>query len=305
MKKALILLIISLISIETWSQNPMIFNIQKIEVKLDNPIKSVEVIKSDIYCLTFDNKLIILDSVSNTKDTLRVLLNFKTLFEKNDTLFALTYGDSIYSYSNNSFNYILKQKNSNSFYEDNQFVVLTECMGEFGGWVYFYNKRNKKIYYADATCPIVINKLNNSYFVTSSLNHFFGLSKVIEIDNPRKLRKKPSKKIRLGELYSTSDLKHPTKGTHTIIDTVGAIITNSFVYNNKLYHILVNTNGTNLCIINNKKLESIVKLSDSNILMTSSYNNFNIGPSVGFNNLYANGFIYLKGNKIVVITYKR
>lgn len=72
-------------------------------------------------------------------------------------------------------------------FEDSNYISYCDCRGEWGGNVYFYNKRTMKINSTGATCANSIIKKNSEYLVLSHLGHGFGFSKLIAISNPDQL----------------------------------------------------------------------------------------------------------------------
>ncbi|GAB3574359.1 hypothetical protein GCM10027345_08150 [Hymenobacter daeguensis] len=54
-------------------------------------------------------------------------------------------------------------------FEDERFVCTTDCQGEFGGHVYFFDKRTGRTHYTTATCATAIWKQNGKYHLLASL----------------------------------------------------------------------------------------------------------------------------------------
>jgi hypothetical protein len=75
-------------------------------------------------------------------------------------------------------------KRDTAFFEDETYLVRKTCSGEWGGTIWFKNKISGIEYSCEATCPVIVNKLNGKYYVTSTLAHMFGFSEVIEISRP-------------------------------------------------------------------------------------------------------------------------
>src|SRR5690606_24452109 len=73
------------------------------------------------------------------------------------------------------------------FFEDENYIVTSECRGEFGGEIYFKNKKTNVTTIGLATCPVIINKLENAYYLTTSLLHGTGFFKFSEISDPDQL----------------------------------------------------------------------------------------------------------------------
>ena len=64
-------------------------------------------------------------------------------------------------------------------FSNEAYNIYLVCNGEFGGTVYFQNKKTKKGYEAASTCPIVINRIDSEYYVTNSAS-------VLKIRDPQK-----------------------------------------------------------------------------------------------------------------------
>ena len=200
-------------------------------------------------------------------------------------------------------------------YEDDQFVVKSCSRGEFGGAVYFNDKKSGKTYSCEATSIISVNKIVGSYYVTSSLPHGSGFTKVIKIDDPRNLYeiKKKSQLVDCGwyDIYSNDprneEIKHPLgydKGFKILIDTMDIMIIGAFVSKDHLYHIFSDTKNTYLGYFDNKKpiiLDTIINKVSWYGSVRDIQNNSNLFP---INSRYLNGVILKEGNKIKLIEFK-
>jgi hypothetical protein len=136
------------------------------------------------------------------------------------------------------------------FFHDSTYNVFRTCNGEFGGTIYFQNKRTKDAYEACATCPIVVNKISNEYYVTNYLGHMIGFASVIKVKDPAQLQKS---ELRF-EKEQGSEFK---KGIETLIDTMEFYIPTSFVLGNKLLHLYSNRQGTYLGEIDGGKMKLV------------------------------------------------
>lgn len=74
-------------------------------------------------------------------------------------------------------------------FEDERYLSFLTCNGEFGGEVYFYDKRQHQYYMTGATCPNSVFKQGGKYFVLSSLGHMMGSADLQVIADPAKLRR--------------------------------------------------------------------------------------------------------------------
>lgn len=135
---------------------------------------------------------------------------------------------------------------SKFFYEDENYTVATECHGEFGGEVYFKDKKDNTITVASATCPVVINKLNSKYYLTASLPHLSGFYNVYEIDDPKELVVKTNDSV----FHNMGDSR---SGMKLLTADADKTILLSFVYQLKLYHIVFDTFANENYIAVNEK----------------------------------------------------
>lgn len=147
-------------------------------------------------------------------------------------------------------------KANSYFYEDENYTVTDSCRGEFGGSVYFKNKRTGITSFVQATCPLVINKINSSYYLTTSLSHLSGSWGFYEISNPEDL-------VRISEHedYSETYRKWRSKiGTKVLYESIGSVIIASFIYKNQIYHIVSDQESTYLAKRKNAEMVKVQEL---------------------------------------------
>ena len=138
------------------------------------------------------------------------------------------------------------------FYEDEFYDIYAICNGEWGGTIYFRNKKTKESYEASSTCPVVINKIDNEYYVTNFMGHMMGFTSVLKIEDPTKLEKSDLK-------FDRHEGSRFDKGLESLLDTMDFYIPTSFVADKKLFHIYSDDNGTYVGKIENKKMKTIFK----------------------------------------------
>ena len=142
------------------------------------------------------------------------------------------------------------------FYEDEFYDIYATCNGEWGGTIYFTDRKTKVSYEASSTCPIVINKIDNEYFVTNFMGHMMGCASVLKIADPTKLEKSDLNfESHKGSSYD--------KGIEVLLDTMDFYIPTSFVADNQLFHLYSDDNGTYIGKIENKKMRQIYKFDFS------------------------------------------
>jgi len=135
-------------------------------------------------------------------------------------------------------------------YEDEQFNVYSTCRGEWGGTVFFQDKKTNQLYEGSSTCPIVVNKIGKEYYVTNYMGHMMGFASVNKIADPRKLEKSNwNFKRRFGS--------EKMKGIEKVLDTMDFYIPTSFVVKDKLVHIYSDKKGTYIANIENEQMKPI------------------------------------------------
>jgi hypothetical protein len=145
-----------------------------------------------------------------------------------------------------------------AFYEDQEYIVLQTCNGEWGGSVVFKNKVTGLRYYCAADCPVMVSKLNGSYYITASLSHMGNTTSIIEIRNPKKLKPEiPTGKKRLVTDHDPSMI-----GSVILADTVGIYTLVSFTLEGELYHVISDDEKGYVAIVKNGKFEIVQKLTD-------------------------------------------
>jgi hypothetical protein len=207
------------------------------------------------------------------------------------------------------------------FFQDDNYYVRRTCSGEWGGSIWFKNKKTGIEYSCSATCPVIINKMGGKYIVSNTLAHMCGSSDVIEIEYPDSMEifKMPLPQAKEGTIeyrYVGDDESKSNKGTHQLVDTVCAMIHISFPYKGQLYHIISDSENLYLSQIKDNKLVTI----DTVFRGLENFNKESEGISYTFDTdgfktidnhyvvLYENsglvGFLDIYENKIKLIRYK-
>jgi hypothetical protein len=135
-------------------------------------------------------------------------------------------------------------------FQDEAYNIYSVCNGEFGGTIYFQNKKTKKAYEAASTCSIVVNKIDSQYYVTNSTS-------VLKIQAPEKLANSTLN-------FKTHQGSQLTKGVETLFDTVDFNmdfgIATSFVSDKKLLNLYSDKQGAYVGEIENKKMKPVYTL---------------------------------------------
>lgn len=250
----------------------------------------------------------------------------RSIWTAHDTLFAIDIYTVKY-WKNNQWNFYkslpaedktnyMSNELNYPIYEDDEFIVKSCSRGEFGGAVYFKDKKTGKTYSCESTSIKAVHKIDGSYYVSSSLPHGSGFTKLLKIDDPRKLYeiKKKSQLIDCGwyDIYPehprNDEIKHPKgydQGFEVLIDTMDIMIIGAFESKNHLYHIFSDAKNTYLGYFDNKKpivIDTLVNKVSWYGPVRDIQNNLNLFP---IKSRYLNGVIIREGNKILLIEFKR
>jgi hypothetical protein len=249
--------------------------------KIDTPIKVAVFYNNYFYCLKSNGHLFKIDGTSHIaySSTNDVSKNIKlsNLFVYRDTLIGLGEAGTYHlDIKKNRWQFIKKGHFTPPIFEDEKYVVISTCSGEFGGSLRFANKKTKKVYECASTCTVNIIKRNNGYYnVTATLPHMSGFANIFDIANPENLKqydrgeyqKKLSKvKFNDGKIHyigvEGDDESQSRKGEKTLIDSIGILVLTSFEFNSKIYYLVQNrTNSVSLNTIQNKKFSLVKDLS--------------------------------------------
>jgi len=200
---------------------------------------------------------------------------------------------------------------NNNFFEDRLFVVSKTCNGEWGGTIKFKDKKTGVEYSAASTCPVVVNKLNDKYYITNTLAHLRGFSEILEVSDPKamtvfelpKPRKKKGKTI---IRYVGHDQSKSTKGTKQLVDSIGVLTIVTFPYQGQLYHIVTDYEKTYLTRIVEGKYKTIDTISNQR-LWTYDPEVFKTADThyiVFFDNNEAKGYYDIYKNNITIVRQK-
>lgn len=179
------------------------------------------------------------------------------LYIKNDTIFTTEYYENETFWLNeNKQKWQKTNKGIDLHYEDKDYVVYCRDFGEWGGVTWFEDKLTKIQYEVGAITPI-INKHNNSYYLTESHS-------IIKIDDPKKLElsnhQYDYKRAVLSERYWREG-SYDTRGTEILFEKTDDnyfnptfSIATSFAINNQLYHLYSDSISTKIGILQENKL---------------------------------------------------
>ena len=315
--------------------NPEKFEIERTSVKLPFEVKELIAFDGGYVC-NFEN----LEDTSfhigfvdknfhlkkqKTRQLNKGLQRLRAIWTAHDTLFAIDL-NMIKYWRNAHWNFykVLPIENKTTFmsyelnypiYEDAQFIVRSCSKGEFGGAVFFKDKKTGKTYSCEATSIKAVHKIDGVYYVSSSLAHGCGFAKVLQIADPRKLYeiKNKSQLCDCGwyDIYSkdpTNDqIKHPIgydKGFKVLVDTTDIQIIGAFVSKDFLYHIFSDAKNTYLGYFDHQKpivLDTIVQKVSRYGYVRDLQNNPNLFV---IKSSHFNGVIVRNKNKIRLIKFE-
>ncbi len=310
MKKFIFLfsvLVLSGISIK--AQN---FTINTYHSDHKNELQSICISKDIFYCIDNQQHFYKIDKSGKSTFLCKTKQKFISVLNRNDSILAYTCDLHIFYFTGHDFQLLNNKTNPQPFFEDDDYIAYPICKGEWGGSIFFVDKKTKNKYGCQATCPLIVNKIRNKYFVTASLAHMGGFSTILEIKDPTKLTpyQEPINEKKYRNIVE--EILTGTDGAKVLVDTIGVMTLASFKYKDELYHIITENefkskrDGTNICTIKDGRYKIISRLSDKSLW---SYEMKNIKSKDGdqfylFNNSEVNGFIYFKENKISIYYFR-
>ncbi|WEK34979.1 MAG: hypothetical protein P0Y53_21025 [Candidatus Pseudobacter hemicellulosilyticus] len=126
-------------------------------------------------------------------------------------------------------------------FEDEMYICYSSCSGEWGGTLYFYNKKNKQTYYTEATCANTVIKKEGKYYVLAHLGHMEGFTTLKMIKRPDllpQLRKAPGRNDSIKYAgWPGNTIKENTYDS-TIIDLMGVQFFSTFTINNRTVYLI-------------------------------------------------------------------
>lgn len=282
MKLLLILLIAFCIcSCNTLTKREEAFIIREYSIKSDTTLNESILYNNHYYCLsnnkhfTVLNNKFIIDTIITSKINKQ---QFDFAFLHNDSLLAGRFND-VYStqgyFLSNGYNWVAYKHKTRQrpFFEDDKYIARACCVGEFGGSISFQEKGAENVYSLPATCAVAVNKLNDQYYVTTSLAHGSGFTKIFQVSSPKELfNLKVIKPDSLRHFCNWAEILRSTDKSNVkrkdlevratvLLDTMGMETLNSFTLNNKLYHINYSSNYTTIGKIEAKRMLTIDTLN--------------------------------------------
>jgi hypothetical protein len=248
------------------------------------------------------------------------VLNDTTLIGTRDELYFLDSNFIIKKYNGQPFKYQLPD------FVDSTYYIYSCGVGEFGGSVFFLNKKTNKTYSYPATSVQQVLKFKDNYVVSSFLAHLSGLSDFLFIKDPT-------------QLYELKDEKQKTHCNWYVEDTIKGIKqfdTNTppgvryysdsfttrtlatFPYKNGLYSIYSTDSATILAKHENNALSAADTLLNHKLnFHSASTHLFKNGSVTAYRATWAvggegdawtpfqnTGLIYIRSNRITFLAFK-
>nr|MCE2755066.1 hypothetical protein [Ignavibacteriota bacterium] len=132
------------------------------------------------------------------------------------------------------------------FYQDKEYIVTTKDLGEWGGTMFFEHRKTGAIHEVRVDGPIIINKLDNAYIVSSTLRHMMSRSSILKIINPRSLHL-----FDLDDDFTNFMGSSHREGSEELINGDYDIGT-SFIRDNTFYHLYEEDGATNIGVLEEK-----------------------------------------------------
>jgi hypothetical protein len=136
-------------------------------------------------------------------------------------------------------------------FKDEIYNIYSDYNGEWGGTIFFENKKTKEVFETYSNCPAVINKIKNEYYITNSGMYS---SNILKVSDPTKLHKS---KLNLDENVGSKY----NEGIEEIFNTDDLTIETSFANEDKLYHLYSDKKNVFVGVIENKKMKPNYKFN--------------------------------------------
>ncbi len=282
------------------------FNVKTSEIKTGAPVIAAADFKQFFFCLREDGTLMRIDSstteVYNQHVTVRTLTD---LYSERDTLFGVAGKDSLFYFNGDDFRYSGRRREEKPLYSDAMYTVVSTCSGEFGGSLYFVDRKTGKKFACSAACPVMVNRTDTSYIVTVSLAHLMGSTEILEIKYPDQMREYNYIPPRGRKVFVGENESHSRQGIKVLAHSMGAITIGTFQIEKEILHIVTNFHQTYICRIRNGAFETIQQLADKSF---GSYKNENWSNRDGvvwsfFLNHEHNGMMRIAGRNIHVYLF--
>src|SRR6218665_95572 len=235
------------------------FEVRELDLPVDTTVQSIEYLNGHLLLLQENGKLAVLDSEYKREPEIeKKLSTIKTdwLFKYHDTVFA---GNKDHYYYLNSAVDAIPYKSKRRTYgdvflEDSNYLVYGCCVGEFGGAIFFMDKKADRTYSYFATCPSQVLRFGEQYVVCNNLAHMSSHMSFLFVKDPRKLYEITDEKLKNHcNWYMTVDsLKEywlkSNVGDVRVYDDFEVMSLVTFPYRDSLYSVLAKPDATVLSV---------------------------------------------------------
>jgi len=314
MKKAGIFIIVFLYCLS--SINAQAFNVNT--HYLDQAAEALSVVEYNggFYCLDYVDKskrLLHIDHQDNVISNDSVNPLFFELVVENGNMYAIDVNMDMHLFDGKNFTTPENRKYKETFFEDDKYLVSRSCSGEWGGTLFFTDKKTKKKYECESTCPVAIHKINDSYTITASLAHLSGWVEVFEITNPKKM--KPYKEKKKNGYINIADQSRSQSGKKILAKESDMTAGTSFIYNDTLYHLLSEQPPVlaydekdcyaSIYTIKEGKFKEVTRLLNEDVYFIGQSVKANENTGFIFRTFEnrRTGFVYIHGNNVDVYVF--
>jgi hypothetical protein len=310
---------------------PINFTVELKSLKADTVIVSAVYFNDHILCLQEDYKAFVLDTLFKKDEILTTKfknLNIHFLVSLADTIFietdkGLYFLDNDFTLKNHSQQFF---KYPFPYYDDETYYVYGCSAGEFGGAVFFWDKKTNKTYSYRSTCVQQVFKFKNTYVVSNFLAHLSGFSDYLFIKDPTKLYELKEKQKTFCNWYmdidSLKDRKlsdNPTPpGVVYYADTFITKTLTTFPYQNEIYSIYSTNKATILAKFQDSKLITVDTLLKNPLTFHDTQTHLNTDQVVsayratwavgGEGNLWTpyqnSGLVFIRNYKITFLEFQ-
>jgi len=262
---------------------PLNFVIRSINLDFDTTVRSVALWQGNLMCLLDNGRIVALDTEYKRLAKLERLVNkrkFEYMFSLGDSLFVANdrfvfYFDTasiLQEYSN------VQSMYGEELYEDSSYYIYACCAGEFGGAVFFRNKKSDKFYSYYATCASQVLKFQGQYVVCNNLAHLQGSTGFLFVPNPETLFMLNDEKqrnhcnwyVEVDSLKVDWD-KRLKKGTRSYEGPNATMSLMSFIVGDSLYSMLTNDSSTFISVHRGDTIVERQKILSQNVVFHHTY----------------------------------
>ncbi|PZR25911.1 MAG: hypothetical protein DI535_16525 [Citrobacter freundii] len=235
------------------------FAVRRLYLPVDTTVQSIAYLNGHLLLLQENGKLSVLNDEYKREAAIeKSLSNVKAewLFTYHDTVFAGN--KDHYYYLNPDIEAIPYKANRTTygdvFLEDSNFLVHGCCVGEFGGAIFFRDKKTERTFSYFATCPSQVLQFGEQYVVCNNLAHMGDHMSFLFVKDPRTLYEISGEKLKnhCNWYVSVDSLRNywlkSNVGDVRVYDDFNAMSLVTFPYRDSLYSVLTRPKATILSV---------------------------------------------------------